>query len=348
MSVLVTGGLGYIGSHTCVKLLEKYDIIIIDNLDNSNIDVLNKIEKITNCTDNNTNKIKFYKIDILNKSDLEKVFQDNNIQSVIHFAALKAVNESIKNPLKYYTNNITGTLNLLEIMQKYNCYHIIFSSSATVYGNNNSPLDELMKTGNGITNPYGQTKFMIEQILMDLAKSNQKFHIIALRYFNPIGAHKSGLIGESPNGIPNNLMPYILRVGINNNTETKLNECYNELKIFGNDYHTYDGTCVRDYIHVVDLADGHIMALERINNFDGFNAINLGTGNGFSVLELVKTFQKINNVKIPYKIVERRDGDLPIIYCDPTKAKKLLNWETKLTIEDMCLDSWNFAVLNNN
>ena len=336
MTVLVTGGIGYIGSHTLVELLNNNtNVIVVDNLINSSKDVIEKVEKITG------KSFKFYEEDLLNKEELDKIFNENQIDSVIHFAGLKAVGESVKIPLKYYKNNITGTLNLLEIMQKYNCKKIIFSSSATVYGNQeNTVLVETMERGK-TTNPYGSTKSMLEQILEDLYLSDNTWKISILRYFNPIGAHGSGLIGDNPNGIPNNLMPYIQKVATG---ELK------ELSVFGNDYPTPDGTGIRDFIHVVDLAKGHVKALEKIDKLEAgsIDIYNLGTGRGYSVLELINTFERVNNIKVPYKIVERRAGDLAKMYSDATKAKKELGWETTKNLEDMCRDSWNFAKNNMN
>ncbi len=332
MKILVTGGCGYIGSHTCVELLDNgYDVVIVDNLSNSSKDVINKIEKITN------KKVKFYKQDICDFKKMDKIFSTEKIDAVIHFAGYKAVGESVKFPLMYYRNNIDSTLTLLETMKKNNCKRIVFSSSATVYG---SP-DKLPITEDfplKVTNPYGATKLMIEHILNDLYISDNTWSIAMLRYFNPIGAHKSGLIGEKPNGIPNNLMPYIVKVA---NKELK------ELSIFGNDYNTRDGTGVRDYIHVVDLAKGHIKAIEKVLKESFIDAFNLGTGKGYSVLELVETFKKVNNVDVPYKIVKRRDGDIAECYASVQKAKKILKWEAKLGIEEMCKDSYNFVQNNN-
>ena len=328
MSILVTGGAGYIGSHTCVELLEKgEEIVIVDNFSNSKPEVLDKIKDITG------KKFKFYEVDLLDKTKLEKVFQDNHIEEVIHFAGLKAVGESVKKPIEYYHNNITGTLVLLELMKKYNCKKIVFSSSATVYGNPKTvPIKEDFPLST--TNPYGSTKLMIEQILKDVAVADNEFSCILLRYFNPIGAHESGLIGENPNGIPNNLMPYIARVATGQ---------YEKLNVFGNDYDTPDGTGVRDYIHVVDLAKGHIKAIEKARNMKGVEAYNLGTGKGYSVLDLVKTFEKVNNVTVKYEIVPRRPGDIAICYADPSKAREELGWVAEKDIEDMCRDTWNFA-----
>lgn len=328
MSILVTGGAGFIGSHTVVELLEKgEDIVIVDNFSNSSPDVLDKIRKITN------KDFKFYEVDLLDEENLEKVFKEKQIESVIHFAGLKAVGESVEKPIEYYHNNITGTLILLKLMKKYNCKKIVFSSSATVYGNPKSlPIKEDFPLST--TNPYGSTKLMIEQILQDVCVSDNEFCVAILRYFNPIGAHKSGLIGEVPNGIPNNIMPYILKVAKGE---------YEALTVFGNDYNTPDGTGVRDYIHVVDLAKGHLKALDKIRKEKGVKIYNLGTGNGYSVLDLVTNFEKINNVKVNYKIGNRRPGDIAACYADPSKAKKELGWVAEYGIEEMCKDAWNFA-----
>lgn len=333
MSILVTGGTGYIGSHTVVELLNNNEeIIIVDNFVNSSPDVLDKIKKITN------KNFKFYEADILDENKLEEIFKQNDIKSVIHFAGLKAVGESVQKPLEYYYNNISGTITLLKVMRKYNCKNIVFSSSATVYGEQETyKYIEEMERGK-TTNPYGTTKSMIEKILEDLYFSDNTWKIYILRYFNPVGAHESSLIGDNPNGIPNNLMPYIQRVAIG---ELK------ELSVFGNDYDTPDGTGVRDYIHVVDLAEGHIKALEKLNKEKpGVYVYNLGSGVGHSVLDMVKTFEKVNNVKVPYKIAPRRAGDLATVYADPTKAERELGWKTKKTLEDMCRDSWNYIKNN--
>ncbi len=328
MSILVTGGCGYIGSHTCVELLnEGYNVIIVDNLSNSKKEVISKIETITN------KKVKFYENDVCDYNALEKIFSKEKIDAVIHFAGFKAVGESVEKPLKYYKNNLDSTLNLLEIMNKYNCKKLVFSSSATVYGKPRKlPIKETFSLHT--TNPYGTTKLMIEMILNDLYISDNDWSIAILRYFNPIGAHKSGLIGEEPNGIPNNLMPYIVKVA---NKELK------ELNVFGDDYSTKDGTGVRDYIHVVDLARGHIKAVEKVIKNKGLDTYNLGTGKGYSVLELIKSFEKVNNIKVPYKIVERRKGDIAECYADVTKARKKLNWEAKLELDEMCRDSFNYV-----
>ena len=332
MSVLVTGGAGYIGSHTVVELLKRgEEIIIVDNFSNSKPETLDKIKKITG------KDFKFYEVDLLDKEKLEKVFEENpNIDSVIHFAGLKAVGESVAKPIEYYHNNITGTLVLLDIMRNHNCKKIVFSSSATVYGNPKTvPIKEDFPLST--TNPYGSTKLMIEQILNDVYISDNEWSVILLRYFNPIGAHESGLIGESPNGIPNNLMPYINQVACG-----KLDY----LRVFGNDYDTIDGTGVRDYIHVVDLAQGHLKALDKARKFTGVEAYNLGTGTGYSVLQIVKAFEDATGVEVKYKIVDRRPGDIATCYADPSKAKNDLGWEAKKGIEEMCKDSWRFTSNN--
>lgn len=328
MSILVTGGTGYIGSHTVVELLnENKEVIIIDNLCNSSKDVLEKIEKITG------KKCKFYEADIRDEKALEKIFNENKIESVIHFAGLKGVGESVEIPLEYYDNNVYGTIKLLEAMKKFGCKKIVFSSSATVYGDPGIP-KYVEEMGRGkASSPYGATKAVIEEMLENLYASDKEWTISILRYFNPIGAHESGLIGENPNGIPNNLMPYIQKVAAG---ELK------ELSVFGNDYDTKDGTGVRDYIHVVDLAIGHVKALEKLTK-PGVYIHNLGTGCGYSVLDIVNTFERVNNVKVNYKIAPRRPGDLAMYYADPTKAKKELGWEAKRGIEEMCRDSWNFV-----
>lgn len=332
MSVLVTGGAGYIGSHTVVELLNRGEkIIIVDNFSNSKPEMLDKIRKITN------KDFKFYEVDLLDRENLDKVFAENpDIESVIHFAGLKAVGESVAKPIEYYHNNITGTLILLDIMKKYNCKKIVFSSSATVYGDPATvPIKEDFPLST--TNPYGSTKLMIEQILRDVYISDNDWSIILLRYFNPIGAHESGLIGENPNGIPNNLLPYINQVACG-----KL-EC---LSVFGNDYDTVDGTGVRDYIHVVDLAKGHLKALDKARNFNGVEAYNLGTGTGYSVLQIVKAFEDATGVEVKYKIVERRPGDIATCYADSTKAKNELGWTAEKGIEEMCKDAWRFTQNN--
>lgn len=329
MKILVTGGTGYIGSHTCCQLLNNnYEVVIADNLSNSKKDVVGKIEKITG------KKVKFYEMDVCDKALLRKIFEENKIDAVIHFAGYKAVGESVQKPLMYYRNNLDSTLSLLEVMSEFNCKKIVFSSSATVYGNPEKlPITEDFPLHT--TNPYGATKLMIEDILRDLYISDNDWSIAILRYFNPIGADKSGLIGENPNGIPNNLMPYIVKVA---------NKKLKELSIFGNDYDTKDGTGVRDYIHVVDLAKGHIKAIEKILKDKGVDSYNLGTGTGYSVLEIVENFKRINNVDVPYKIVERRSGDIASCYASTKKAEELLGWKAELGIEEMCKDSYNFVI----
>lgn len=331
MKILVTGGAGYIGSHTVIELLGKgYEVVIVDNFYNSHPEVLERIKELSG------KDFKFYEIDLLDKNALKKVFEENKIDSVIHFAGYKAVGESVEKPLMYYHNNLTSTFILCEVMKKYGVKNIVFSSSATVYGLSNvSPLKEDLPLST--TNPYGTTKLFIEQILRDLYISDNDWSIALLRYFNPIGAHISGRIGENPNGIPNNLMPFITQVAVGKREK---------LSVFGNDYDTVDGTGVRDYIHVVDLAKGHIKALERHMDFKGVEAYNLGTGKGVSVLELVNTFEKVNGVKIPYTIIDRRPGDIATCFADASKAKKELGWEAEKTIEDMCKDSWNWQKNN--
>ena len=328
MAVLVTGGTGYIGSHTCVELLNNgYEVVIVDNLINSKAEIADKIKEITG------KNVKFYEVDILDEYNLDKVFNENNIECVIHFAGLKAVGESVSKPLEYYHNNIEGTLCLCKVMRRHNCKKIVFSSSATVYGVPETvPIKEDFPLST--TNPYGSTKLMIEMILKDLYISDNDWHVTILRYFNPIGAHSSGLIGDIPNGIPNNLMPYITQVGIG-----KLEY----LKVFGNDYPTHDGTGVRDYIHVVDLAKGHLKAIEHFGMEGGVNIYNLGTGTGYSVLDVINAFEKANNVKIPYKIEPRRPGDVAENYADPEKSYRELGWRAELGIEDMCKSSWEFT-----
>jgi UDP-glucose 4-epimerase len=338
-TIIITGGTGFIGSHTCVELAGLYNIVIIDNFSNSHRGVVSKLKTLVG-------DFILYDEDVLNYEKIDNLFQEHKPKAVIHFAGLKAVGESISKPLKYYENNLVSTLNLLKTMEKHKCYNLIFSSSATVYGNQKSPLDETMNIGQGITNPYGETKFMIETILKDMCKSNPNWNIISLRYFNPIGAHHSGLIGENPNDIPNNLMPFILKVGINNNTEYNLGPQFNELNIFANDYNTNDGTCMRDFIHVVDLAKGHLAAIRKIDQLSGYSIFNLGTGKPTSVLELVETFKNVNNLTIPYKFSERRQGDIDICFCDPSHSYKILEWKTEKTLDDMCIDSWKFQKLN--
>ncbi len=333
MSILVTGGAGYIGSHTVIELLNaNRDVVVIDDFSNSKPEVLDAIRKITN------KDFKFYEINYLDREKLDKVFKENDIEAVLNFAGFKAVGESVQKPIEYYTNNISGTLTLLDVMRKNNVKKFVFSSSATVYGNPEVvPITEECKTG-GTTNPYGTSKLFIEQILKDVYKSDNTWDIVILRYFNPIGAHESGLIGEEPQGIPNNLMPYIVRVA---------NGTLKELSVFGNDYDTPDGTGVRDYIHVVDLAKGHINALEKLEKEgQGLFIYNLGTGKGYSVLDLVKTFEEVTGKKVPYKIAPRRAGDIDKCYSDPTKAKNELGWVAEKDLKQMCKDSWNYIVKN--
>ena len=329
MAILLPGGAGYIGSHTAVELLNAgKEIIILDNFANSKPSVLEAIKKITG------KEFKFYNINYLDSERLEEVFKENKIEAVLNFAGYKAVGESVQKPIEYYKNNISGALALLEVMKKYNCKKFIFSSSATVYGEPEKiPLTEECKTG-GTTNPYGTTKLFIEQILKDIYNSDNTWDICILRYFNPVGADESGLIGEEPQGIPNNLMPYIVRVASGQ---------LEQLSVFGNDYPTPDGTGVRDYIHVVDLAKGHVLALNKLDKEGaGLFIYNLGTGTGYSVLDMVKAFEKATKKKVPYKIAPRRAGDIAICYADPKKAKEELGWEATKTLEDMCMDSWNY------
>ena len=329
--ILVTGGLGYIGSHTVVELIDNdYDVTIVDNLANSDISVLSKIEEIS------LMRPQFFQIDLCSYNDLENVFKSSSFDAVIHFAGLKAVGESVNKPLEYYDNNLTSTLNLLKLMNKYGVNNLIFSSSATVYGEQSShELFEDMQTGVGVTNPYGRTKVMIEQIIKDFTSANQNFNSVILRYANPIGAHSSSLIGENPNGIPNNLLPFIAQVASGRR---------DRLSVFGNDYPTPDGTCIRDYIHVVDLAKGHTAALDLLNKSpkNKFNIFNLGSGKGYSVLEVIKSFETANNLAIPYEIAPRRAGDLPEYYENADKAFKQLGWKTEKSLQDACRDSWNF------
>ncbi len=333
MTILVTGGAGYIGSHTCVELLkEGHEVVIVDNLYNSNEKAVRRIEEISG------KKVVFYQVDLLDKEALTKVFEEQKIDSVIHFAGLKAVGESVSKPLEYYHNNITGTLHLLDVMRTFGVKKIVFSSSATVYGNPATvPIREDFPLS--VTNPYGRTKLMLEEILQDMYVSDPSWKVILLRYFNPIGAHQSGKIGEDPKGIPNNLVPYIAQVAVG-----KLEQ----LGVFGDDYDTPDGTGVRDYIHVVDLAVGHVKAIEYIDGSEGVNVFNLGTGIGYSVLEVVKSFQKACGKTIPYQIKPRRAGDIPTCYADASKAKELLQWEAKFGIDEMCRDTWQWQSMNPN
>lgn len=334
MAILVTGGAGYIGSHTVVELQNAgYDVVVLDNLSNSSETSLERVKAITG------KAVKFYKADILDREALENVFAQETIESCIHFAGLKAVGESVQKPWEYYENNIAGTLTLVDVMRKHNVKNIIFSSSATVYGDPAIiPITEECPKGE-CTNPYGWTKSMLEQILMDMQKADPEWNVILLRYFNPIGAHKSGTMGENPNGIPNNLMPYITQVAVG-----KLKE----LGVFGNDYDTHDGTGVRDYIHVVDLAVGHVKALKKIEEKAGLCVYNLGTGTGYSVLDLVKNFEEASGVKIPYVIKDRRAGDIATCYADPAKAEKELGWRAERGILEMCEDSWRWQKNNPN
>lgn len=333
MTILVTGGSGYIGSHACVELLNKgFEVVVIDNLSNSSKESLKRVEMITG------KKIKFYIADLKDKEPLEKIFNENKIDAVMHFAGLKAVGESSSIPLKYYSNNIIGTLNLCEVMQKYNVKNLVFSSSATVYGSPKTvPITEDFPLD--ATNPYGRTKLMIEQMLRDIYNADKSLNIAILRYFNPIGAHPSGLIGEDPNGIPNNLVPYITQVAVG-----KLNKLY----VYGNDYNTKDGTGVRDYIHVVDLVIGHIKALEKLKTNPGLIIYNLGTGRGFSVLEMIETFKKVTGREIPYEIVGRRPGDIAVCYADTSLAYKELGFKAQRGILEMCEDSWRWQIKNPN
>ena len=333
MAILITGGAGYIGSHTCVELLNNnYKIIVVDNLSNSSIESLNRVKEITG------KQFEFYKENVLNREKMNEIFLENNIEAVIHFAGFKAVGESTTIPLAYYYNNIISAIVLCDVMKKHNVKNFIFSSSATVYGiPKTSPITEEFPLS--VTNPYGQTKLMIEQIMRDVAKADDEWSIALLRYFNPFGAHQSGRIGEDSNGIPNNLMPYVTQVAVG-----KLKE----LNIFGNDYPTKDGTGVRDYIHVVDLAKGHVKALEKVLKTKGVEAYNLGTGKGYSVLEMVKAFEKVSGKKIPYKVIGRRPGDVAICFADVSKAKRELGWEAEYGLEEMCVDSWRWQVNNKN
>ncbi len=334
MKILVTGGAGYIGSHTCVELQQNgYDVAVIDNLSNSSEESLRRVAKITG------KEVPFYKVDILDKEEMDKVFTKEKPDAVIHFAGLKAVGESVEKPYEYYNNNIAGTLCLIDVMRKHNVKNIIFSSSATVYGDPAIiPITEECPKG-VCTNPYGWTKWMLEQILTDIQKADPEWNVVLLRYFNPIGAHESGTIGENPNGIPNNLMPYVTQVAVG-----KLKE----LGIFGNDYDTPDGTGVRDFIHVVDLAKGHVKALAKIKDKSGLNIYNLGTGVGYSVLDVVKNFEEATGVKVPYVIKPRRAGDIATCYSDASKAKKELGWVAEKGIREMCADSWRWQKNNPN
>lgn len=334
MTVLVTGGMGYIGSHTCVELLQQgMDVVIIDNLVNSSAEAGKRIEQITG------KSVTFYEADVRDRKKLDEIFTRHSIDCVIHFAGLKAVGESVEMPLEYYDNNLGSTITLCEAMRAHGVKNIIFSSSATVYsGDNEMPLYETSKTGS-CTNPYGWTKYMCEQILRDYAKTDPEWAVILLRYFNPVGAHPSGLIGEDPKGIPNNLMPYISQTAIGK---------FEYLRVFGGDYDTPDGTGVRDYIHVVDLAKGHVAAIAYMAEHKGESIFNLGTGTGYSVLDMVHAFENANKLTVPYKIVGRRAGDLPICYCSPDKSARVLGWTAGLDLEDMCRDSWRWQTQNPN
>jgi UDP-glucose 4-epimerase len=333
MKILVTGGAGYIGSHTCVELLNAgHDLLVVDNLSNSKEESLRRVKEITG------KSMRFYKTDLLDRDSLDQLFIENEVEAVVHFAGLKAVGESVSIPLRYYHNNVTGTLILCEVMQKHSVKNLVFSSSATVYGDPESvPILEDFPLS--ATNPYGRTKLMIEEILQDLHSSDPSWNIALLRYFNPVGAHHSGMIGEDPEGIPNNLVPYISQVAVG-----KLPE----LQVFGNDYPTPDGTGVRDYIHVVDLAIGHLKALDKLRNAPGVVVYNLGTGRGYSVLEVVQAFEKASGKRVPYKIVERRPGDVAASFADPGKAQKELGWEAERGIEEMCRDVWGWQSANPN
>ena len=332
MNILVTGGAGYIGSHTCIELMANgYDVIVVDNLCNSNPKSLDRVEQLAG------KKPKFYEGDVRDEALMRKIFAENEISAVIHFAGLKAVGESVAQPWRYYDNNLNSTLVLTKAMEEAGCKRIIFSSSATVYsGDNEMPLRETSRTGN-CTNPYGWTKYMTEQILSGMAHADKEWSIVLLRYFNPVGAHASGLIGEDPRGIPNNLMPFISQVAVGRREK---------LSVFGNDYDTHDGTGVRDYIHVVDLAKGHVAAVKYAVENLGCEVFNLGTGTGYSVLDMVKAFEEANGVKVPYQIVDRRPGDLATWYADPTKSREKLGWKAEKTLVDMCRDSWNWQSKN--
>jgi UDP-glucose 4-epimerase len=333
---LLTGGLGFIGSHTAFELSQQgKPIILVDNLSNSNLDVFFKIQRLATCD------VIFYQTDILDTDKIQDIFTKHDIDSVIHFAAYKAVNESLQKPLEYYHNNITGLITILNLCLKNNVNHFVFSSSATVYGNAIAPLIETSPVGTGITSPYGQSKYMAETILQDVCNAHPLFQCTCLRYFNPVGAHPSGLLGENPNGIPTNLMPYIIRVAAKHNNLVDLGEAYRELSIFGGDYQTHDGTCIRDFIHVCDLAKAHVCSLRETQG--GYQVYNVGTGVGTSVLELVETFQQVNQVKVPFTIKERREGDRDIVYCDASKIESALGWTPEKSLKDICKDAWNFV-----
>ncbi len=333
MKILVTGGAGYIGSHTLVELLNAgHDVIVLDNYSNSSVEPLKRVEKITG------KAVISYELDLMNKKDIHSIFESHVIEAVIHFAGLKAVGESVDQPLKYYQNNVAGTLNLCEVMQDHNVKNLVFSSSATVYGDPISvPIDESFPTG--ATNPYGRSKLVVEDMLRDLSKSNGGWNITLLRYFNPVGAHPSGLIGEDPSGIPNNLVPYISKVAVGS---------LEHLGIFGDDYETKDGTGVRDYIHVVDLARGHVNAIERIKNNRGIVTLNLGTGKGYSVMEMIRAFEKVSGKEIPFTIKARREGDVAECYSDPARASRLIGWSAEYGLQEMIEDSWRWQSSNPN
>eukprot|EP00612_Vaucheria_litorea_P005762 CAMPEP_0171462974 /NCGR_PEP_ID=MMETSP0945-20130129/6807_1 /TAXON_ID=109269 /ORGANISM="Vaucheria litorea, Strain CCMP2940" /LENGTH=365 /DNA_ID=CAMNT_0011989627 /DNA_START=114 /DNA_END=1211 /DNA_ORIENTATION=- len=337
--VLVTGGAGYIGSHTTLELINSGEkVVIVDNLINSVEESISRVIQLTKC---DKDQLIFRNVDLLDIENLRKVFQEFDFDSCIHFAGLKAVGESVAFPMKYYRNNIEGTLNLIEVMSEFNCKKLVFSSSATVYGTPESlPLSEDSRVGLGITNPYGRTKYMIEEILRDTQKADPLWQILALRYFNPIGAHVSGRIGEDPNGIPNNLMPFVAQVAVGRRPQ---------VNVFGNDYNTKDGTGVRDYIHVMDLASGHVSGLKKIRSADiGFVAVNLGTGIGYSVMDVIKGMEEASGKAIPFKIVPRREGDVETVYADPSLALKFMNWEAKKGIKEMCIDTWRWQSNNPN
>ncbi len=332
MNILITGGCGYIGSHTCLELLNSgHSIVVVDNLVNASPKALERTKELAG------KDFPFYEADVRDRAAMNRIFEENQIDAAIHFAGLKAVGESVSQPLRYYDNNLNATLTLCQVMAEHGCKRIVFSSSATVYSaDNEMPLSETSKTG-GCTNPYGWTKYMSEIILRDVAFADPEWSVVLLRYFNPIGAHKSGHIGENPNGIPNNLMPYVSQVAVGKRER---------LTVFGNDYPTPDGTCIRDYIHVLDLARGHVAAIQFAAEHTGTEVFNLGTGRGSSVLELVNTFQQVNEIPVPYVIGGRRPGDQPVCYADPAKAKNILGWEARETLETMCADTWNWQKNN--
>ncbi|MBM7690733.1 UDP-glucose 4-epimerase [Peribacillus deserti] len=333
MTILVTGGAGYIGSHAVVELLKNgYEVVVLDNFANSQMETINRVKEITG------RDFSFHSCDLLDQDGLDNLFKTYNFDAVIHLAGLKAVGESVSIPLKYYQSNLTGTINLCEVMARHNVKKLVFSSSATVYGlPETNPIDESFPLS--VTNPYGRTKLMVEEMLQDLYVSDNSWHIVMLRYFNPIGAHKSGRIGENPNGIPNNLMPYITQVAIGKR---------DKLSVFGDDYETEDGTGVRDYIHITDLAKGHVKALQYVEKNAGVETFNLGTGTGYSVFDLVNTFSEVNNVAIPYEVIDRRPGDIAVCYANPEKAEKLLGWRTEKSLAEMCRDSWKWQSYNPN